>query len=106
MYTSIDQDLANTLISFAQSKNYPYVVDLINRFLSVDKPQLTEFDKFHIVSFLALIKQDAQLRYPFGDDDLDNYQEADNDAFLEVVNEYYAPFANWLYDELGISVAD
>lgn len=106
MYNSIDQDLADTLISFAQSKNYPYVVDLINRFLSVDKPQLTKFDQSHIVSFLVFIKQDAQLRYPFWDDDLDNYHEADNDAFLEVINEYYAPFANWLYDELGISVAD
>ncbi len=71
MYTSIDQGLVETLISFAQTKNYPHVVDLINRFLSVDKPQLTEFDQSHSVSFLVFIKQDAQLRFPFWDDGLE-----------------------------------
>ncbi len=103
-YEPIDSGLANELKDIAKVNGFTHIFTLLSA-LSTDKNlALTESDKEQLVLFAKYIKTTAALKYPFWNDDMDNYVASDEEEFLEVINGIYGKFASWLLDELNLPI--
>lgn len=103
-YEPLEKNLSVDLIKFAEKYELLHMIELIQSLCCNDKPNLSKFDIAQLVSFAKLIKLVSSLKFPFWNDDLENYREEDGDAYLEVMNGPYGYFSSWIYDELGVPI--
>jgi hypothetical protein len=105
-YEPLDENLSNELREYANQNEFKHIIHLLALLVLNEEPVLSEFDREQLWLFANYIKITSSLQYPYWNDDLDNYDEADGDGYLEVINGLYSNFSSWLYDELNLAVGD
>lgn len=105
-FEPLQADLHDELKEYAEANSFKHIAKLLGLLANMEKPVLSEFDKEQLVTFTQHIKLTYSLKYPYWNDDLDNYSESDENEYLEIMNGLYQAFASWLYDELDLAVGN
>lgn len=103
-YEPIDSGLSQELKDIARINGFTHISAILSALAKDKSPTLTAFDKEQLVLFAKYIKTTAALKYPFWNDDLDNYVASNGEEYLEVINGVYGKFAAWLLDELRLPI--
>ncbi len=81
---SFPSSIKSELVTIAQDNKYSQALDILTRG-NDDEIVLNNHQEAQVVADVARIKLlDTQLKFPYWDDSMDNYNETHEDAFQEV----------------------